>query len=135
MAERGLGVCGRVCAGLCSVRELFGRLTRLRKRTSEDVLVCLLCLVLGPSRRLNVCNTRVQGCVLSLEPCQGHAPLVLLSACHPDGSSLEGPEAGRQWIMIPPSRRCHLPFPRGRSQLSRCVLVSLSVSVLFPSSC
>lgn len=54
MAERGLGVRGRVCVGLCSVRKLFGHLIPFRKQTSEDVLVCFSCLVLGLSRWLNV---------------------------------------------------------------------------------
>lgn len=54
MAERGLGMCGRVCVGLCSARKLFGHLIPFRKQTSEDVFVCFSCLVLGLSRRLNV---------------------------------------------------------------------------------
>ena len=54
VAERGLGMCGRVCVGLCSARKLFGHLIPFRKQTSEDVFVCFSCLVLGLSRRLNV---------------------------------------------------------------------------------
>lgn len=48
--------------------------------------------------------------VLSLGSSRGYV-LVLLSACCLDGSSLEGPEAWRQWIAIPPSHKRHLPFP------------------------
>ena len=43
-----------------------------------------------------------------------------------------GMEAG---VVVPPSRDCHLPFPRGQSQLARCAAMSLRVCVLFPSSC